>query len=209
MQLIPRESPTAGVTSTSTWKYCGVHYQELCEAYVYGYNQQEAYMSYTTSVKLREVSFTENNWHVDWRFGGCEKVVWDWKGKNGQTWGVYMSSCRSQQIGCKLHWPELEEKLMECVSEKRMNGIGLLGSTIRSKENGSEMHHDTVLGFTCSSSWLHYWFMKKNSLVWGKDQNSSSIFHLPQEFEDKICEIEKGEHLSMDYGLQQIATSVL
>ena len=65
-------------------------------------------------------------------FGISEKLVHDWKKKKAELEKLPRGG-RSQRPGVKPRWPELEDKLLEWVLERRQNGIGICGTMIRLK----------------------------------------------------------------------------
>ena len=42
-------------------------------------------------------------------------------------------ACRVMRPGREAHWPEVEDRLHECVLDKRLKGIGTSGTMIRLK----------------------------------------------------------------------------
>ena len=78
-----------------------------------------------------------------------EKLVHDWSKRKTELEKLPRAA-RSQQPGVKARWPELENRLHDWVLEKRMNGIGISGTTIRvkAKSMAKSMPPEDVEGFT-------------------------------------------------------------
>ena len=148
-------------------------------------------MSYTAGFKLRVIETAEQSGN---RSAGrehyvSEKLVREWRKKKSELKALPRTR-RSQRVGAKPQWPELEIKVTEWVLEKRMNGIGLSGTMIRLKAKlmTQDMPPDQVEGFTASTSWL-YRFMKRKGLV--VRQKNKIAQRLPQAFEDKIIAFQR------------------
>ena len=147
--------------------------------------------SYTAAFKLKVVETAEK---VGNRSAGrehlvSEKLVRDWRKKKAVL-SALPKRTRSQRVGVKPRWPELETKVTEWVLDKRLNGIGLSGTMIRLKAKlmAKDMPPDQVEGFTGCTSWL-YRFMKRRCLV--IRQKTKVAQRLPHEFEEKIMSFQR------------------
>ena len=147
--------------------------------------------SYTAAFKLKVVETAEK---VGNRSAGrehlvSEKLVRDWRKKKAVL-SALPKRTRSQRVGVKPRWPELETKVTEWVLDKRLNGIGLSGTMIRLKAKlmAKDMPPDQVEGFTGCTSWL-YCFMKRRCLV--IRQKTKVAQRLPHEFEEKIMSFQR------------------
>ena len=91
-------------------------------------------MSYTVGFKLQVVEFAEKsgNRSAGREYSVSEKLVRDWRKKKTDLTAL-PKLARSQRLGVKAHWPDLENKLQEWVLDKRLNGIGVSGTMIRLK----------------------------------------------------------------------------
>ena len=164
-------------------------------------------MSYTAGFKLEVAAFAENsgNRSAGRKYGVNEKLVRDWR-KQQPELKAQPTTARSNRVGRKPYWPDLEDKLAEWVLDKRLNGIGLSGTMIRlkAKQMAKEMDPTTVEGFSGCTSWL-YRFMKRKGLV--VRQKTKIAQRLPEEFEDKIISFQRmmiEMRKKNDYELQQI-----
>lgn len=71
-------------------------------------------LSYTVAFKLKAVDYAEQNGSrsASEQYDVNEKQVRDWRGKKAELESLSKSR-RSQRVGAKPHWPELEEKLYD------------------------------------------------------------------------------------------------
>lgn len=147
-------------------------------------------LSYTVGFKLKVIEFAEKNSNrsAQRQFDVNEKLVRDWRKKKVELESLPKSR-RSQRVGAKPHWPELEEKLHEWVLEKRMNGIGLSGTMVRLKAKSMARElPDLAVGFTGCTSWLHR-FMNRKKLT--MRQKTKIAQRLPEEFEESIVNFQR------------------
>ena len=85
-----------------------------------------------------------------------KKLVRDWR-KQQPELKAQTRGARSNRVGRKPYWPDLEDKLVEWVLDKRLNGIGLSETMIRlkAKQMAKEMDPTTVEGFSECTLWLY------------------------------------------------------
>ena len=131
-------------------------------------------LSYSNGFKLKvaELAIKNGNRSAGREYGVSEKLVRDWRKKKTELAKLPRAG-RSQRPGVRPRWPELKNRLLEWVLERRMNGIGISRTMIRlkAKSMAKNMPPGDVEGFTGSTCWL---YETKESCVEAENEDSTA-----------------------------------